>query len=194
MDRATARSRHGYMIMYEGSPVIWKSQLQIEVALSSTQSEYAGLSYARREAIPSVLKEMEGHGINVGNPKAKVHCKVFEDNSGALEMVRIHKFRPRTKHLNVKSHHFWSYVDRGEIIIHPIPTTEQLADYLMKPLPQEPFEHLRKKVLEWQEIPANICAWEGVLKVWDDHPASSRDPTLTTEALHNFGCPLHELF
>jgi hypothetical protein len=31
----------------------------------------------------------------------KMHCKVFEDNSGTLEIVKIHKYRLRTKHLNV---------------------------------------------------------------------------------------------
>ena len=29
-NRATARSRHGYIISYEGCPVIWKSQLQTQ--------------------------------------------------------------------------------------------------------------------------------------------------------------------
>ena len=35
-----------------GCPIIWKSQLQTEIALSSTESEYNGLSYALREVIP----------------------------------------------------------------------------------------------------------------------------------------------
>ena len=48
----TARSRHGYIITYTGMPIIWKSQLQKEIALSTTEAEYTGLSYALREAIP----------------------------------------------------------------------------------------------------------------------------------------------
>ena len=51
-DRDTARSRHGYIILYYGCPLIWKSQLQMEIALSSTESKCRGLSYALREAIP----------------------------------------------------------------------------------------------------------------------------------------------
>ena len=39
-DRDTARSRHGYIIMYGGCPVMWKSQLQGEITLSSTESKY----------------------------------------------------------------------------------------------------------------------------------------------------------
>ena len=51
-DRETARSRHGYVIMYEVCPILHKSQMQTEIALSSMESEYTGLSYALREAIP----------------------------------------------------------------------------------------------------------------------------------------------
>ena len=44
----TARSRHGYIIMYSGCPITWASRLQTEVALSSTESEFIGLSQALR--------------------------------------------------------------------------------------------------------------------------------------------------
>jgi hypothetical protein len=113
-DRDTARSRHGYIINYTGCPLLWKSQLQTEVALLSTESEYTGLSYALRDAIPimQLLQEMKRRGFPIHPPQARVHCHVFEDNSGALEMARIHKYRPRTKHLNVRLHHFRDYVER----------------------------------------------------------------------------------
>lgn len=50
-DRDTARSRHGYVIRYASCPLLWKSQLQTEIAMSFTESEYTGLSYALRDAI-----------------------------------------------------------------------------------------------------------------------------------------------
>jgi hypothetical protein len=150
-DRDTARSRHGYFIMYKGCPLIWKSQLQTEIALSSTESEYNGLSYALREVIPimELLKEMKGFGFPIRRTKPKVHCKVFEDNSGALEMAKTHKYRPRTKHINVKMHHFRDYVERGEISIHKIDTSDQLADYLTKPVNLDILLKLRKLVMGW---------------------------------------------
>ena len=150
-DRDTARSRHGYIISYHGCPILWKSQLQTEIALSSTESEYTGLSYALRDAIPLIqlLNEMKDNGFPVDNGEAKVKCKVFEDNSGALEMAKVHKYRPRTKHLNVKLHHFRQYVEDGTITIHPITTTEQVADYLTKPLNEEMLTYLREMVMGW---------------------------------------------
>ena len=150
-DPDTARSRHGFIISYAGCPILWKSQLQTEITLSSTESEYTGLSYALREAIPlmELLKEMKEQGFDVGPSQAKVHCKLFENNSGALEMAKETKFRPRTKHINVKLHHFRSYVESQQITIHKIDTLEQNADYLTKPLAQELLEKLRKKVMGW---------------------------------------------
>ena len=72
--------------MYAGCPIVSKSQLQTEIALSTTEAEYTGLSYALREAISlmELLKEMGKKGINVLDHKVKVHCKVFEDNSWAI--------------------------------------------------------------------------------------------------------------
>ena len=64
-DRDLARSRHEYVILYEGCPILHKSQLQTEIALSSTESKYTGLSYAIREAIPIIrlLREFKQRGF-----------------------------------------------------------------------------------------------------------------------------------
>ena len=147
----TARSRHGYIILYEGCPVSWKSQLQNEITLSSTESEYTGLSYALREVIPlmNILNEMKAYGFKVATKTPKILCKVFEDNSGALEIATTHKFRPRTKHLNVKLHHFRDYVTRGEIKVMPIGTESQCADYLTKPVNETILKKLRKLIMGW---------------------------------------------
>ena len=49
--------------------------MQTEIALSSTESEYTGLSYALREAIPMIepLKEMKRNGFKVDLANPKVH-------------------------------------------------------------------------------------------------------------------------
>ena len=60
MDSDTAIYRHGYIITYKGTPITWKSQLQTEIELSRTESDYIGLSHALREAIAimHILKEI----------------------------------------------------------------------------------------------------------------------------------------
>jgi hypothetical protein len=75
-----------------------------------------------------------------------VYCKVFEDNSGALELARLPKLRPRTKHINICYHHFREHVRKGLIKIFPIDTNDQVADTLTKALPQNLFVHHRRSI------------------------------------------------
>ena len=150
-ERDNARSRHGYAITYMNCPIVWKSQMQTEIALSSTESEYIGLSQGLREAIPlmRILDEMKTHGMPIEDSTSKVYCRVFEDNSGALEMAKVHKYRPRTKHINVKYHHFRDHVSDGSIKLYPISTTAQPADIFTKPLPRELFIRHRYRLMGW---------------------------------------------
>jgi hypothetical protein len=150
-DRDTARSRHGCIIKYAGCPILWKLQLQTEIALSSMESKYTGLSYSLRDALPVMefLKEMKKLKFPIRSATPVVHCKVSKDNSGELEIGTTHKYRPRTKHLNVKLHHFPDYITRKEITICPIDTALQQADYLTKPVNQDILEKLRLLVMGW---------------------------------------------
>jgi hypothetical protein len=150
-NRDTARSRSGYIIKYAGCPLIWGSKLQTEIALSTTESEYISLSTSLREVIPlmELIKELEGVGFAFKNEKPKVYCEAFEDNEGALEMARSPKMRPRTKHINIKYHHFRDAVSKGDIIINAIDTEEQQADIFTKPLEEKSFIYLRKLIMGW---------------------------------------------
>jgi hypothetical protein len=75
---------------------------------------------------------------------------VFEDNSGALEIATAHKFRPRTRHIDVKYHFFRDYyINRKEISIHPVDTTMQQADYLTKAVGLDILKRLRFMVVGW---------------------------------------------
>jgi hypothetical protein len=150
-DPDTARSRTGYIITYANCPIIWASKLQTSIALSTTEAEYIALSTALREVIPlmELIEEMKAQGFGFKTSKPTVHCKVFEDNSGAIEIATVHKFRPRTKHINTQYHHFRSYVIQGRIIIKAISTEEQRADMLTKPLPVNLMVKFRKAVMGW---------------------------------------------
>jgi hypothetical protein len=150
-DPSTARSRSGFVIMYANCPISWASKMQTEVALSTTEAEYVALSTALRECMPlmQLITELQEHGFEIIAGKPKVHCRVFEDNSGALIMATEHKARPRTKHLNVKYHHFRDQVLKGEISVHAIDTNLQCADLLTKPLNEVQTKLHRKFIQGW---------------------------------------------
>ena len=121
----------------------------MEIALSSTKSEHMGLSYALQETshMMEILKEMKHFGFPVIEPNTDVHCRIFEDSSGVIEMAQIHKLHPQTKHVKTKLYHSRSYVEKGEVSIHAIKTTQQIADYPTKSLNAEQLCKLHEMVM-----------------------------------------------
>jgi len=150
-DPSTAKSRTGYVVTYAGCPIVWASKLQTDIALSTTETEYIALSQALREVIPlmHLLREFKNNNFHLGSVQPTVHCRVFEDNAGALELANVPKMRPRTKHINVKYHHFREYVTKGDITVLAVSSEEQVADMLTKPLSNYIFQQLRMKLLGW---------------------------------------------
>jgi hypothetical protein len=145
-DPSTAKSHSGWIVFYAGCPVCWASKLQSQVALSTTEAEYIAMSMALRDVIPimNLLDELKTNDFQVICTKPYVYCKVFEDNSGALELAQLPKLRPRTKHINVCYHHFQEHVRKGLIKIFPVDTKNQIADTLTKALAQNDFTHHQK--------------------------------------------------
>jgi hypothetical protein len=150
-DPNTARSRMGYLITYAGCPMHWASKMQTEIALSSTEAEYIALSQAMREVIPIMWLLDEAHemGVPVMNQQPKVMCNVFEDNAGAIEIANVPKMRPKTKHLNIKYHHFREEVKRGTISVYHVGTKEQVADIFTKALDEGLFTKIRRRIMGW---------------------------------------------
>ncbi len=140
-DPSTAKSRSGWVVFYARCPIIFASRLQSQVALSTTEAEYIALSTALRDVIPimELFGEMIKRGHKVACNEPVIYCKVFEDNSRALELARLPKLRPRTKHINTCYHHFREHVRKGLIKILPVSTDDQIADTLTKPLAQNAF-------------------------------------------------------
>ena len=86
------------------------------------EAKYIALSTACREVIPMLELMIEMHSYDIKSHPAmlKIHCKVFEDNSGALEMAHTPKLLPRTKHINNTYHHFCKYTQPLSNSVKPI--------------------------------------------------------------------------
>ncbi len=106
------------------------------MTLSTTEAEYITMSQALRDVISimKLLQEMRDQNLKVVCIEHFVYCKVFEDNAGALELARLQKLHPRTKHINVCYHHFCKHMQKRLIKIFPIDTKDQIADALIKAL------------------------------------------------------------
>jgi hypothetical protein len=151
LDAMTAKSRTGFIITYAGCPIMWSSKVQRDAALSSTESEYIAMSETFRVLLPimDLVEESRANGVPMRTGPPVVRCKAFEDNLGALELARLPKMRPRTRHINVKYHHFREAVAKGRIRVQHVFAHEQLSDALTKNLPRDLFTTLRKKYMGW---------------------------------------------
>ena len=134
-------------------PLIWKSSLSTGICLSTTDAELVGLSQSLRVAIPiiNVLDEMKECGFDILPKEPVVHCKLFEDSSGALAIAKFPKMRPRTKHINVKYFHCVEFTTREDNPFEflKIGTDDQPADMLTKPLAFDLFIKHRRRLLGW---------------------------------------------
>ena len=151
-DPTSVRSRAGWLVTLGDIPVIWKSKLMTEIALSTMEAEYMALSFGMRELIGNrqLIQEIQKHIDIPRNPISNV-SRVFEDNEAALKQAgtTLPRLSPRTKHIGIKYHWFKSKIQVGEIELLPIDTKLQKADIFTKRLVTAEFEHKRNLVLGW---------------------------------------------
>jgi hypothetical protein len=123
-----AYSTSGYVFQLAGAPVSWSSKRQGEVATSTTHAEYIGQYNAilHLQWLRTFLAETQLYRSPVTN--------IMADNQSAIALSRNPEFHKRTKHFNVKFHYQRAVLDAGEIELQYIPTGEQAADGLTKPL------------------------------------------------------------
>ena len=153
------RSRTGYVFTLAGCPILWKSSLQTEIALSTLESEYIALAAAMRELIPArrLLEEIVSHVDSKAKKEVpKIQSVIWEDNNGCISTVQAPKLTPRTKHIAVKYHFSRSYLQRSDekesklkFVIKKIDSELQLADIFTKGLSEETFVRLKKLLCGW---------------------------------------------
>ncbi len=166
-DPVSVKSRTGYVILYCGSPLLWVSKQQTQIALSTMEAEYVALSQSMRDLIPirHILQEIMETVFAVQPTIAyHAHSKAFEDvgpgtiptlstieqstvykdNHACLKFARMAQLSPRTKHIGIPYHWFRTQVVNLSINIEPVPTTKQLADQFTKGLSLVPFQISRR--------------------------------------------------
>ncbi|MHA7927784.1 MAG: Ty1/Copia family ribonuclease HI, partial [Marinobacter sp.] len=150
-DPTSVKSRSGFIISLGGCPLVWRSKLLTEIALSTLESEYAALSQAMRALIP-IRRLILDAARRLKLPDtlvSTISAKVFEDNNGALQLATTQRITDRTKHFLLKYHFFWHHVRQGVINIAKIESALNVADYLTKGLDRTTFERLRKIIQGW---------------------------------------------
>jgi hypothetical protein len=141
---AHAKSQTGGVITLDarGGAVYCTSEKQSIVTKSSTEAELVGLSNVASQVI-FLQNLLRAQGYNM--PPAVV----YQDNQSAMAMMRNGIATAKlTRHINIR--YFWlkDNVERGEVTIQYMCTSDMLADVLTKPLQGEQFTIMARRLLQ----------------------------------------------
>jgi hypothetical protein len=144
-DLDTRRSTTGYVFMMGGGAVSWGSKLQPTVALSSSEAEYMAASAAVQEAV--YMRSLLGD-LDMVQAEA---TKIYEDNQGCIALSENPVMHRRTKHIDIRFHFIRERVESGQVKLCYVPTGQQLADLLTKPLGRQQVTRLRERLMGQHE-------------------------------------------
>lgn len=136
----TRRSRTGYLLVFGGAPISWKTKKQSVVSRSSAEAEYRSMASTVSEVIwvRWLLSEL---GIPSSQP-----TPMFCDNKAARHIANNPVFHERTKHVEMDCYFVRERVESKEIVPRSINTNLQIADLLTKGLGMKQLSFLLDKL------------------------------------------------
>ena len=81
---------------------------------------------------------------DMGYTDAAQHFAFYVDNQSTVKMVEAPNFTRKSKHIHIKYHYVKHLVAQDRASLHWIPTDEQIADVLTKPLAAPQYAKLTK--------------------------------------------------
>ncbi|KAJ9558089.1 hypothetical protein OSB04_012703 [Centaurea solstitialis] len=129
-DRDDFRSQSGYVFTLNGGAISWKSSKQDTIADSTTEAEYIAACDAAKEAVwlRNFLSDLRVVA-SISRP-----IDIFCDNSGAVAQAKEPREHHKSRHVLRKYHLIREIIGRGDVRICKIPTEDNVADPLTKPL------------------------------------------------------------
>jgi hypothetical protein len=140
-DTVTRRSTSGFVFMLCSAAISWRTKLQASVALSTCEAELMALAASVQEAIWLRRLTTDLHLESARDPMT-----LFEDNQGAIELIKNFRFSERTKHVALRYFFIREKIANGEYVVEYCDTTKMLADIFTKALNKTAFERIRTKL------------------------------------------------
>lgn len=126
-DPVSGCSTTGYIMLFCGAPVLWKSKRQKMVATSSYFAETIAIFQTLEQTGPHIeaLKEI---GLGVSRP-----IPMFVDNKAAVQTAdHIPQNAKSRRHFHIKRCRIKEAIDNKEVTTSHIPAVKQLADIFTK--------------------------------------------------------------
>ncbi|KAM6566078.1 hypothetical protein CsatA_025206 [Cannabis sativa] len=134
------RSTGGYLMFLGNNLVSWSAKKQQVVARSSTESEFRALANAAAEVkwITSLLSELQ-----VPLSQAPI---LWIDNQSVAALAANPVFHARCKHIEIDLHFLRDQILAKQLSVRYVPSLDQAADILTKPLTTDRFNYLKSKL------------------------------------------------
>jgi len=137
---ADDRKRTSGGCFYVGTNLVaWMSRKQASISLSTAKAEYIATGSCCTQLL-WMKKLLCDYGFT--QDTMVIHC----DNTSAINISKNPVHHSRTKHINIRHHFIRDLVESREVALMFIPTENQFADILTKPLDGSRFESLRKAI------------------------------------------------
>ncbi|KAG8500849.1 hypothetical protein CXB51_002862 [Gossypium anomalum] len=122
------RSTSGYCVYFGDTPISWCSKKQSVVSRSTAEAEYRSLAAATSDVIwlMSLLQELRFSSDDTPT--------VWCDNSSAVAVAANPVLHSKFKHVELDLFFVREKVASGSIVVGEVPTCDQVADILTKPL------------------------------------------------------------
>ncbi|KAJ0550054.1 putative RNA-directed DNA polymerase [Helianthus annuus] len=136
----TRRSRTGYLLLFGGGPISWKTKKQSVVSRSSAEAEYRAMASTVSEIlwVRWLLKDLQ---VDITGP-----TNLFCDNQAARNIATNPVYHERTKHVEMDCFFVRERVETREISPQAIESKLQLADLLTKGLGTQQLRSLLSKM------------------------------------------------
>lgn len=132
------RSTSGYLFCFANGAVSWQSRLQKCVALSTTEAEYIAVTEACKEML--WMKKFF-YELGIQQERYVLFC----DSQSAIYLSKNPMFHSRSKHIQLRYHWIRDVLERKELSLVKVHTSENGSDMLTKSLPLSKLKTCRDK-------------------------------------------------
>ena len=134
------KSTSGCCFSLGSGMISWFSRKHTSIALSTDEAEYITACSACSETV--WLRKMLLGLFDVEVDVTVILC----DNQSCIKMTENPVFHDKSKHIEIKYHFIRDMVQKGAVKLKYVPTEEQVADVLTKPLARVKFEYFQDKL------------------------------------------------
>ncbi|GJW03756.1 retrovirus-related pol polyprotein from transposon TNT 1-94 [Tanacetum coccineum] len=124
----------------------WFSKKQTALAISTTEAKYVSVRKACQQALWMKQALID---YDVRLDEVSIMC----NNKCAIDLSKNPVQHSRTKHIEIRHHFLRDNVQKGHISIKKVPSVENIADILTKPLKRESFNYLLLGLGMMEHIP-----------------------------------------